>query len=119
MTDPKLTKADLHQFTGSEHWYRYVMARDILYTDGANPDSPYESMNLAQRCFSSRPAHEMTTDLQRSQPNAGAKIKQACQHPGIEHAQQQFRERRAGAEQQRRGQGKKNSGCCYVRMIAL
>ena len=35
MTDTKtLTKADLIQFTGSEHWYRHAMVRDILYTDG-------------------------------------------------------------------------------------
>jgi hypothetical protein len=35
MTDTKtLTKADLAQFTGSEHWYRHVMVRDVLYTDG-------------------------------------------------------------------------------------
>jgi hypothetical protein len=29
-----LTKADLAQFTGSEHWYRHQMVRDVLYTDG-------------------------------------------------------------------------------------
>ena len=35
MTNTKtLTKADLIQFTGSEHWYRHAMVRDILYTDG-------------------------------------------------------------------------------------
>ena len=35
MTDTKtLTKADLIQFTGSEHWYRHAMVRDVLYTDG-------------------------------------------------------------------------------------
>ncbi len=35
MTDTKtLTKDDLIQFTGSEHWYRHAMARDVLYTDG-------------------------------------------------------------------------------------
>ena len=35
MTDTKtLTKADLAQFTGSEHWYRHAMVRDVLYTDG-------------------------------------------------------------------------------------
>src|ERR1700730_2298651 len=34
MTDTKtLTKADLIQFTGSEHWYRHAMVRDVLYTD--------------------------------------------------------------------------------------
>ena len=33
-TDTKtLTKADLIQFTGSEHWYRHAMVRDVLYTD--------------------------------------------------------------------------------------
>ena len=35
MTDTKtLNRADLMQFTGSEHWYRHAMVRDILYTDG-------------------------------------------------------------------------------------
>jgi hypothetical protein len=35
MTGTKtLTKADLMQFTGSEHWYRHAMVRDVLYTDG-------------------------------------------------------------------------------------
>jgi hypothetical protein len=35
MTDTKtLTKADLIQFTGTEHWYRHAMVRDVLYTDG-------------------------------------------------------------------------------------
>ncbi|MGF1620898.1 MAG: DUF6876 family protein [Rhodomicrobiaceae bacterium] len=30
-----LTKDDLRHFTGSETWYRHALARDILYTDGA------------------------------------------------------------------------------------
>jgi len=30
-----LTKADLHQFTGSETWYRHALNRDVLFTDGA------------------------------------------------------------------------------------
>lgn len=35
MTNTKtLTKIDLNQFTGSEHWYRHAMVRDVLYTDG-------------------------------------------------------------------------------------
>jgi hypothetical protein len=35
MTDTKtLTEYDLMQFTGSEHWYRHAMVRDVLYTDG-------------------------------------------------------------------------------------
>jgi hypothetical protein len=35
MTDTKtLTRDDLIQFTGSEHWYRHTMVRDVLYTDG-------------------------------------------------------------------------------------
>jgi hypothetical protein len=35
MTDTKtLTRDDLTQFTGSEHWYRHAMVRDVLYTDG-------------------------------------------------------------------------------------
>jgi hypothetical protein len=35
MIDTKtLTKADLIQFTGSEHWHRHAMVHDVLYTDG-------------------------------------------------------------------------------------
>jgi hypothetical protein len=30
-----LTDDHLSQFTGSEHWYRHGLARDILFTDGA------------------------------------------------------------------------------------
>lgn len=33
--DAKLTEADLRQFTGTEHWYRHGLNRNILYTDGA------------------------------------------------------------------------------------
>jgi hypothetical protein len=35
MTTPKLTKADLEQFTGSETWYRHGINRKVLFTDGA------------------------------------------------------------------------------------
>jgi len=31
----KLTKDDLRQFTGSEHWYRHGINRHVLFTDGA------------------------------------------------------------------------------------
>lgn len=31
----KLTEAELRQFTGSEHWYRHGLNRNVLYTDGA------------------------------------------------------------------------------------
>ena len=34
-TTPKLTKADLAQFTGSEQWYRHGINRDVLFTEGA------------------------------------------------------------------------------------
>jgi hypothetical protein len=30
-----LNKADLRQFTGSEHWYRHGVARNVVFTDGA------------------------------------------------------------------------------------
>jgi hypothetical protein len=30
-----LKAADLHQFTGSEHWYQHGLVRSITYTDGA------------------------------------------------------------------------------------
>ena len=35
MTQKTLTKSDLFQFTGSEHWYRHSLARKVTYTDGA------------------------------------------------------------------------------------
>jgi hypothetical protein len=35
MSNDKLTAGELGQFTGSEHWYRHGLVRDILYTDGA------------------------------------------------------------------------------------
>ena len=35
MTQKILTKSDLFQFTGSEHWYRHSLARKVTYTDGA------------------------------------------------------------------------------------
>jgi hypothetical protein len=35
MTHTKtITKADLMQFTGSEHWYRHGLVRKVLYTEG-------------------------------------------------------------------------------------
>ena len=30
-----LTKADLDNFTGSEHWYRHAINRKVAFTDGA------------------------------------------------------------------------------------
>jgi len=30
-----LSTLDLHQFTGSEHWYRHPFVRQVLFTDGA------------------------------------------------------------------------------------
>jgi hypothetical protein len=29
------SRADLRQFTGTEHWYRHGLVRDVLFTDGA------------------------------------------------------------------------------------
>ncbi len=34
-TTPTLSTADLRQFTGSEHWYRHALNRQVLFTDGA------------------------------------------------------------------------------------
>ena len=31
----KLSAQDLRQFTGTEHWYRHSLARNVLYTDGS------------------------------------------------------------------------------------
>ena len=35
MTTKTLSKADLAHFTGSEQWFRHGLARNILYTEGA------------------------------------------------------------------------------------
>jgi hypothetical protein len=35
MTTKTLSTSDLAQFTGSEHWYRHGINRNVLYTDGA------------------------------------------------------------------------------------
>ncbi|MFZ4768472.1 MAG: DUF6876 family protein, partial [Roseimicrobium sp.] len=35
MTQKTLTQADLSQFTGTEQWYRHGLARNVLYTEGA------------------------------------------------------------------------------------
>ena len=35
MSDQKLSKAELRQFTGSEQWYRHGLVRSVLFTDGA------------------------------------------------------------------------------------
>jgi hypothetical protein len=32
---PKLTRAELAQFSGSEQWHRHGLVRSILFTDGA------------------------------------------------------------------------------------
>ncbi len=57
MSETKLTRADLAQFTGSEQWYRHGLVRNILFTDGvkflADGASAYwliDEIALAQRC---------------------------------------------------------------------
>ena len=35
MNADQLTPEIMRQFTGSEHWYRHGLVRDILFTDGA------------------------------------------------------------------------------------
>ena len=35
MSNDRLSPAALAQFTGSEHWYRHGLVREILFTDGA------------------------------------------------------------------------------------
>jgi hypothetical protein len=34
-TTKTLSESELGQFTGSEHWYRHGLVRDVLFTDGA------------------------------------------------------------------------------------
>jgi hypothetical protein len=31
----RLSTSDLRQFTGSEHWYRHPLVRQVVFTDGA------------------------------------------------------------------------------------
>jgi hypothetical protein len=33
MSEAKLSKAELRQFTGSEQWYRHGLVRTVLFTD--------------------------------------------------------------------------------------
>jgi hypothetical protein len=35
MSEHHLTAAALRQFTGTEHWYRHGLIRNVAYTDGA------------------------------------------------------------------------------------
>ncbi len=35
MTMHRLLNSDLSKFTGTEHWYRHCLVRNVLYTDGA------------------------------------------------------------------------------------
>ena len=35
MSKPTLTESDLLQFTGTEHWYRHALVRNVSFTDGA------------------------------------------------------------------------------------
>jgi hypothetical protein len=53
----KLTEADLRQFTGSEHWYRHGLNRNVLFTDGAKHVADHggaywllDTIALAQAC---------------------------------------------------------------------
>jgi len=54
---PKFSPADLRQFTGSEHWYRHGLNRNVLFTEGAkhvaDAGGAYwllDSIALAQLC---------------------------------------------------------------------
>src|SRR5882672_7220245 len=33
--NPRISEADLRQFTGTENWYRHALNRAVLFTDGA------------------------------------------------------------------------------------
>ena len=64
MSNKKLDPAVLAQFTGSEHWYRHGLVREILFTDGAkyvaDPGGAYwliDEIAIAQR-FEKRVAAE-------------------------------------------------------------
>jgi hypothetical protein len=35
MSERAFNPADLGQFTGTEHWYRHGINRNVLFTDGA------------------------------------------------------------------------------------
>jgi hypothetical protein len=65
---PKLTKADLMQFTGTEHWYRHPFNRAVLYTDGAK--------FVAERAGAYWLLDEIAL-LQRYEPRVSAEVFQA------------------------------------------
>jgi hypothetical protein len=57
MKSAKLSEADLGQFTGSEHWYRHGLNRNVLFTDGAKHVADHggaywllDTIALAQAC---------------------------------------------------------------------
>ena len=63
-TTTTLTECDLRQFTGSEHWHRHGLVRDVLFTDGAKHVADHggaywllDEIALAQR-FDKRVAGE-------------------------------------------------------------
>lgn len=41
MNSTKLSKTELDRFTGTEHYYRHALNREILYTDGAKHVADY------------------------------------------------------------------------------
>ena len=50
-----LTKADLRQFTGSEHWYRHALNCKVLFTDSP----PSERMRIIRGLRWNHSAHAL------------------------------------------------------------
>jgi hypothetical protein len=57
MSEHTLTAEALRQFTGTEHWYRHGLARNVTYTDGAKYMAEHggaywllDVIAIAQRC---------------------------------------------------------------------
>lgn len=72
---------DLRQFTGTEHWYRHGLVRDVLFTDGAkfvaDEAGAYwllDEIALAQRGIPGVAAEEFQVWALRVAPNATATL---------------------------------------------
>jgi hypothetical protein len=82
---PKLTRGELAQFTGSEQWHRHGLARSILFTDGAkyvaDKAGAYwllDEIALAQRFEKSVAAEEFQLWKLTVKPDHTAVL--ACEH---------------------------------------
>ena len=84
MSDKTLDKAALAHFTGSEHWYRHGIVRNILFTDGAKYVADHggaywllDEIALAQRCEKAVAAEEFQAWTLRVEDDHSATL--ACE----------------------------------------